>query len=460
MKIKILSAAFLVSCLAFSSAGEPYRDGDVVVFFGDSITHGGRYHEFVTDFYRTRFPDAKIRFVNSGIGGDNAHDALKRIPEDVAEYAPTHVAFHFGMNDVDRGAYLAESTSDTLRRREWAQTCYRYNFKALAEAVRNVAPNAAFTYLTPTLYDDTAVITNGPTTGWKSVNQVGCNTGLSLMSGFVLASADADKAQGVDWFSPLNAFTLRNRKGNPCFSVVVSDRVHPDALGHAVMAWTFLKAQGVPATVSDVEIDAASARAVRADNAAVSDVAATDGGIAFKLLAKALPFPVPSEALPYADEFGLAETLNRETVKVTGLAEGAYVLAIDGIEVGRYTAAEFAKGISLGFNPKTPQYAQAQAVAQRVAELTGFESILRNHHSARWFFFGKASVDDIPAFRKWYEERKGKPNGFDAYFGAFIPGYLDYWPHYREVRAKLWSDQDAVRALAKPVPRTYLIQRR
>ena len=33
-------------------------------FFGDSITHGGRYHEFVADYYLTRFPEADIRFVN------------------------------------------------------------------------------------------------------------------------------------------------------------------------------------------------------------------------------------------------------------------------------------------------------------------------------------------------------------------------------------------------------------
>ena len=50
--------------------GEVFRDGDVVVFFGDSITHGGYYHEYITDYYRTRFPEARIRFVNSGIGGD------------------------------------------------------------------------------------------------------------------------------------------------------------------------------------------------------------------------------------------------------------------------------------------------------------------------------------------------------------------------------------------------------
>lgn len=55
---------FLVA-LAGACVAEPFRDGDTVVFFGDSITHGGLYHKYIVDFYRTRFPERKIRFVNS-----------------------------------------------------------------------------------------------------------------------------------------------------------------------------------------------------------------------------------------------------------------------------------------------------------------------------------------------------------------------------------------------------------
>ena len=70
---------FLVA-LAGACVAEPFRDGDTVVFFGDSITHGGLYHKYIVDFYRTRFPERKIRFVNSGIGGDTAAGAMKRVP--------------------------------------------------------------------------------------------------------------------------------------------------------------------------------------------------------------------------------------------------------------------------------------------------------------------------------------------------------------------------------------------
>ena len=74
-------SALAAVLLAFAASAEPFADGDTVVFLGDSITHGGRYHEFIADFYRTRYPERRIRFVNSGIGGDSAVGAMKRIKE-------------------------------------------------------------------------------------------------------------------------------------------------------------------------------------------------------------------------------------------------------------------------------------------------------------------------------------------------------------------------------------------
>jgi len=456
------SALVLIAALAVASVAPagPYADGDVVVFFGDSITHGGRYHEYLTDYYRTRFPEAKIRFVNSGIGGDTAHGAFRRIPEDVAEYAPTHVAFHFGMNDVNRGAYGVEPTAQSLKDREAAMDAYRESFRKLVRGVRAAAPQAKFAYLTPTPYDEYAVLTNAPKTGWAAANNVGCNTALSLMAGFCLRSAAQDGAEAVDWHSPLTAFTRRHQKDDPHFSVTRPDRVHPAELGHSIMAWEFLKRQGAPAVVSSVEIDAAAVRAVRSENATVSELAVTPKGLRFVLLEKALPLPVHAAARPYAREFDVENALNRETVKVSGLAAGSYALSIDGTEVGRYTAAQLAAGVGLGFNEKTPQYRQAQAVAQRCRELCGREATLRNHHSARWFFGNRGQdVDDLAAFRAWYASnvKTGKAGEWGGYFGKFIPGYLDYWPDYKAVRAALWRDQDAVRELAKPVPHAYEI---
>ena len=460
----MLSCRFLMVVVVlagvFAGYAEPYRDGDVVVFFGDSITHAGHYHEYISNFYRTRYPDRCIRFVNSGIGGDTAARAFSRIPEDVAEYKPTHVTFHFGMNDVNRGSYRIDTTAKSLKERAKAQEDYRTNLCALVEGVRRVAPDAKFTYLTPTPYDDSVVLTNAPTFGWAAVNQVGCSVGLSLLAGHVIAAAERDGAACVDWYSVLNGFIRRHQKDDPHFTVVRPDRVHPEELGHSVMAWEFLRRQGVSPVVSAVTVDATKGHVEGVENAEISDLRFAERRVEFTLCAKSLPFPVHPKALPYVAEFAIERTLNRETLTVRGLPGGEYSLKIDGEEVGRYVAKQLADGIGLGFNVKTPQYRQAQDVARQQAKLFEREVILRNHHSARWYFGDKGPVDDIPAFRTYYEAKvkSGKAPQWTGYFGRFIPGYLEYWPKYKEVRAQLWKDQEQVRKLACPVPHVYVIE--
>ena len=236
-----------------------------------------------------------------------------------------------------------------------------------------------------------------------------------------------------------------------------SDRVHPGKLGHSIMAWEFLKAQNVPGVVSEVEVDAAGPRSVRAVNCKVTELQCETDGVSFLLLAKALPLPVCEEAMPYVDEFKVEETLNREIVKVTGLPmRSEFCLCIDGEEVGRYSGEQFATGVRLGFNRKTPQYRQAQKVAERNAELWGREVVLRNHHSARWFY-GKrgAPVDDVGAFALWFERNEKDKN---SYFAKFVPGYLEYWPKYAKVRDELLMDQRQTREMALPLPHRYEIR--
>ena len=42
-----------------------------------------------------------------------------------------------------------------------------------------------------------------------------------------------------------------------------------------------------------------------------------------------------------------------------------------------------------------------------------------------------------------------------GYFGRFVPGYVAYWPTYRETRAKLLAEQEEVYDLARPRPHRY-----
>jgi hypothetical protein len=66
--------------IGFSQSSSPFfKDGDTICFLGDSITHGGQYHEFLQLFYATRYPELNLSFHNCGISGDNAAGMIDRL---------------------------------------------------------------------------------------------------------------------------------------------------------------------------------------------------------------------------------------------------------------------------------------------------------------------------------------------------------------------------------------------
>ena len=67
---------------------------------GDSITAQRQHTNFIEAYYRTRYPNLKLHFRNSGIGGNRASSILARFDYDVAAWKPTIVSVELGMNDV------------------------------------------------------------------------------------------------------------------------------------------------------------------------------------------------------------------------------------------------------------------------------------------------------------------------------------------------------------------------
>ncbi len=81
------------------------RDGDRIVFYGDSITDQRLYTTFVETYIVTRFPSMNVAFVHSGWGGDRVTGGGggpidRRLARDVFAYKPTVVTVMLGMNDA------------------------------------------------------------------------------------------------------------------------------------------------------------------------------------------------------------------------------------------------------------------------------------------------------------------------------------------------------------------------
>jgi lysophospholipase L1-like esterase len=443
-RLRFLTAALLLSCVA---RGEVFKDGETVCFFGDSITHGGRYHGYIYDYYLTRFPERTVRFVNAGVSGDSAGGALGRLEEDVAAKRPTSVALMFGMNDVGRGNYVVAPTEQQRAAQQRALDGYRANMERLVARLRAEAGEPRLLFITPSPFDQTCV-------NDRDNNQPGCNDGLAQCAETVRELAAKNGGTVVDFHAPMTAFNAEGQARDPAFTIVGPDRVHPGAPGHLMMAWLFLKAQGAPAQVSSVVIDAAEGRIAESVNAAVTGLEKKDGGWCFTVLERALPFPVDPAARTLLERVPVERDLNQETLAVRGLAPGLYELRIDGGAVGQYTAEAFERGVNLAFNEAAPQVKQAREVARLNEARRSTETVLRNHAAVRWFLRNrKVDPDDLEAVKLYAETKMAKT----GYYEGKVPDYLQNWGRRGEVAGKVAELERRALEARVPVAHAYAV---
>ena len=358
--LKRAALLFLVSALAVPAASPaappeapaPFalRDGDRVVFYGDSITQDGAYARFVEEYVRTRFPRWDIRFYNAGVGGDTvkgggAGPIDVRLERDVIALKPTVVTIMLGMND---GGY---KPFDPMTLATFGE-----GYRAIVAKLQQALPGVRLTFIRSSPFDDVARPPQFAPGYDDTLRRLGC---------YVTTLGAKEKATVVDFRDPVNAGIAAVLKDNPDLArQVLPDRVHPGAAGHLVMGATLLRAWSAPALVTRVEIDAAGQRVVAAENTDVSGLAATEGGVSWTQLDRALPLPLSFEdgETELAQKAGAdIESLDREPLVVTGLASGRYELKIDGQSVGTFADAELAKGVNLA-RYRTPMRWQAYTV--------------------------------------------------------------------------------------------------
>jgi lysophospholipase L1-like esterase len=340
------------------------KNGDTVVFYGDSITDQRLYTTFAETYVLTRFPALRIKFVHSGWGGDRVSGGGGgsidvRLRRDVIAYRPTVMTIMLGMND---GRYRAYDEAIFHE--------YSAGYEKIIRDIKTALPEVRITAIQPSPYDD---VTRAPTF------QGGYNAVLVRYAQFLKDLADRQHLNLADLNGPVVAMLEKARAENGALSEkILPDRVHPGPAGHLIMAGALLRAWNAPALISDVEIDASANAVRRSTNAEVSAVN-NSGGLRWQELEQALPMPIdwkdPVVALAVHSSDFLA-ALDREMLRVPGLAAGGYTLKIDSQEVGNFSADQLKDGINLAEYP-TPMAQQAAEVHKLTLEHNAI-------HFARW----------------------------------------------------------------------------
>ncbi len=86
------------------------KDGETMLFIGDSITDCGRrwaeaplasgYVSLFSELATARYPDRQIRYINKGIGGNKITDLSERWRDDVLFHKPDRLSIKIGINDL------------------------------------------------------------------------------------------------------------------------------------------------------------------------------------------------------------------------------------------------------------------------------------------------------------------------------------------------------------------------
>jgi lysophospholipase L1-like esterase len=410
------SAKFLLPVVALISFGFTaqadefaLRDGDTVVFLGDSITAARTYGKIVENYTLLRYPDRKVRFVNAGVGGDTAAGGLKRLERDVLVHKPTVVLVAYGINDIGWGTKADDEHKNAYLHgiRGIVETCKKRDIRVYICSAANTA-------------EDPAKAEDG-------FLQKMCDEGMELSRSLGGSAIDVQRAmRGVQkriWAA--NAKVADKTKHD---TLHTPDGVHLNDLGQLAMAFAILKGLGAPVDVSSVEIDVDGAKLITAKGCTVKGLTSKDGALEFTRLDEGLPFnyglfyPLNYRYIPVPDE------LNRYTLTTKNLPKGNYEVTVDGRGLGKYTAEQLGAGVNIAFATADPWQPGGpwEAQASVLKSLTD-----ARHEVASANAQGQNTLPGSPA-----AERLGKQSG--------------------EFDDKILEMQ---RAIAKPQPYRFVIKR-
>jgi len=353
-----------------ASKGFYLKDGDRVVFYGDSITDQRLYSTFIESYCVSRFPKKHFTFFHSGWGGDRVTGGGGgpidlRLDRDVFVYKPTVITIDLGMND---GSYRTFDQN--------IFNTYVKGYRHILDRLTKELPGVRITLLIASAYDDVT-----RPAGFLG----GYNATLTAYGEAVRELAREYNLTVADTNTPLVGALARAHAMDADLSAkVIPDRVHPQSGGHMVMASAVLKAWNAPDTVADIEIDAAGeGSVVKSLGSRISGLRSTPQSITFTHTDSCLPWPLDrdpdrnKDTILMLNTTDIEQALNRYVLKIDNLPAANYMLKVDGENITTLSREQLQSGIDLAAVPALAPNKQANALL----------TLIRRHgnlHNQKW----------------------------------------------------------------------------
>jgi len=363
--------------LTFVNKNADPDDNWVVGLAGASTVHAGQYAAFLYQYYATRYPDKNIVILNKGAAGCTAGDIYNRMPWDIFNEddplgygACDEIAIMVGANDSNYWKYTHGKMEDDEYESYYNGTNGRVNmtdvieksfenYKKIVEWCKANGKGVTFTPMT--IYDESDAFTS--TLSYGVV--YGANHAFGMLSDRLEKYAEEEGIPFIDSWGMSNEYTTRIREQYPNATTVITgtDGLHHSSNGGYLVGYIIARGQETDEVVAGVDIDAVTG-SVTTDGATVSDLTATLTGISYTYLADALPMYAKAEGYVFSENYGvdITNTMNKEIIRVTGLADGDYTISMDGTAIGTFSAEELAAGVNIAILEKNPGQIQSKGL--------------------------------------------------------------------------------------------------
>lgn len=362
MNRKINCTMFGILLSFAMAAASPFRDGERVVFLGDSITAqgAGGYIACLSTIYQSRYPGKTVRLYCAGVPGDTAGGGLKRLERDVLCRKPNRVFVWFGGNDLRYTLYAEGKQELSDKQRREMAVCQK-NLLQIYDRLK--AAGITVVAVTPTPFH----YFHGEKNNYNEA-------GLAKLSDFIRKTAAERNMECIDLYQAMTEVLKRQ----PDIETYRKDKIHPDALGQLMIAYFILKQMNFDGMISNVQIDAANASVIKAQQAKIGNLKKTKTGIKFTYAPVRLPFYFTNKIHEQIDTLvPFTREMNSEILSATGLEPGKYQLKNGKTVLGRFSADELAQGINLA-GLRTPSYLTARKIAGTSSKLGNVQGKLRN----------------------------------------------------------------------------------
>lgn len=232
--------------LMSSGMAAQLQAGDTVAICGDSITEQKEYSVFIEDYLLMCQPAPDLKAHQFGWSGEKTDGFLKRMRTEVLPFGPSVATTCYGMND---GAYAA---IDPAR-----QGSYRRNTEAIIKTFRD--NGVRFIVIGSPGLVDTYTFDRIPGRNYSAANY---NHTLADLARIAREVATEQGVTYADVYTPMAAvMKAAKAKYGLAYDLAGPDGIHPEADGHLVMAYAFLKALGCSGDIGTITWDAQTGRA-------------------------------------------------------------------------------------------------------------------------------------------------------------------------------------------------------